>query len=104
MPQGDSKPSVGTEKSTKVVGLPTVSTHWKLGSCWANGADSKPSRFMAAKFSPLIQIRSTVPSVALRPACFSARTRLTTSAASLILTCCRFRPKSRLSSATAHWM
>jgi hypothetical protein len=59
---------------------------------------------MAAKFSPLIQIRSTVPSPAWRPAAFSARTRLTTSAASLIFTCSSFTPWAAWISAAAHWM
>ena len=36
-----------------------------------NGPDSRPCSFIAAKFSPLIQIRSTVPP-SVRPAAFSA--------------------------------
>ncbi len=102
MPQGDSMPSVGTEKSLRVVGLPTTSTNWKLGRVSANGPNSRPSRFMAAKFSPLIHTRSTVPSLSLRPAVFSARTRLTTSAVSVIFTCSSFTPWAFCTSAATH--
>ena len=67
MPHGLSSPSVGMVKSTSVVGWPFVSTRAKLGRSWVNGPNSRPCSFIAAKFSPLIQIRSTVPpSVAAR--------------------------------------
>ena len=61
MPQGASRPSVGTVKSTSVVGLPAVSTSAKFGSRSTNGPNSRSCAFIAAKFSPLSQIRSTEP-------------------------------------------
>jgi hypothetical protein len=60
-PQGASKPSVGTVKSTRVVGLPATSTKAKLGKRPVIGPCSSPFSFMAAKFSPLIQMRSIEP-------------------------------------------
>ena len=47
---------------------------------------------MAAKFSPLIQTRSTAPP-SVRPAAFSASTRETASAVSLTLTWMTRTPK-----------
>ena len=70
----------------RVVGLPCTSTLRYDGSCSANGAPIRPSRFIARKFSPLIQMASTEPSL-IRPAAFSLRTRLTASTVSLSLTC-----------------
>ncbi len=101
MPQAASMPSTGSEKSTRVVGLPTVSTSAKFGSDSAKGPNSRPSRFIVRKFSPLIQTRSTEPSRE-RPACFSARTRFTTSAVSAIFTCSSFTPWRFSTSPAAH--
>ncbi len=103
MPQGLSSPSVGMVKSTSVVGWPSVSTSAKLGSSWVNGPWSRPCSFIAAKFSPLIQIRSTVPP-ASRPAAFSAATRATASPVSVSLTWTSPTPKRRCSSSPAQAM
>ena len=83
MPQGDSNPSVGTEKSL-CTGL-AVSTSAQLGNWVAQGPYSALAFLRLRKFSPLTHIRSTEPSVRL-PAASSVWMRLTTSAASVILT------------------
>ena len=103
MPQGDSSPSVGMVKSTSVVGLPFVSTSLKLGSLSVNGPYSIWPRFMAAKFSPLIQIRSTEPP-SLRPAVFSASTRETASAVSASFTWRSVTPCSACTRVPTHWI
>ena len=58
---------------------------------------------MAAKFSPLIQTRSTLPPSS-RPACFSASTRETASATSETLTCSTATPKRSSTSSPAQSM
>ena len=81
-PQGASNPSTGTVKSVRMVGTFSKSTKAQLGNRSAQlGAKSRSCRFMAAKFSPLIQIRSIAPP-ASRPAAFSATTVATALAVS----------------------
>src|SRR4030095_15070306 len=58
-----------------------MSTFPKLGSRLVNGPNSRPCDLSAAKFSPLIQMRSTLPPASW-PAAFSATMRETASAAS----------------------
>ena len=86
MAQGDSMPLVGTVKSLATDGLPATSTSGQFGKAVANGPNNNPALCIAAKFSPLIQIRSTAPFRSL-PAALSATTRATASAVDASLTC-----------------
>ena len=93
MPQGASIPSVGTVKSAVRAVLPTGSVSVQFGSASAQGPNSRSCAFIEAKFSPLIQIRSMAPP-SVRPADFSASTRLTASAVSDNFTCSSVTPYS----------
>src|SRR4051812_34468765 len=57
--------------------------YWAFGSPWVQPQDKRSPCFIVAKFSPLIQIRSTDPSVSL-PADFSPSTLFTASTVSAI--------------------
>ena len=78
MRHGTASPSTGVVKSITLERLLTVSTYLKFGSACVTGPYSSFCVFRLRKFGPLIQIRSTVPSVS-RPAAFSAITRVTAS-------------------------
>ena len=103
-PQGASKPSTGTVKSVWMVGLFSWSTYSQFGSFSAQlGARRSEPRFMAAKFSPLIQMRSIEPSSS-RPAVFSASTVATAEAVSSSFTCLSVTPYSSASRPAAQSM
>jgi hypothetical protein len=91
----DSMPSTGTPKS---VSTASASTRAWLGSCVAQPSAHSPASLPAAKFSPLIQIMSTLDSSASARA--SDSTRCTASAVSVIGTRSRVTPSSAAAGTT----
>ena len=100
---GTANPSTGVVKSITLERLLVVSIRPALGSSGVTGPNSRPCCFMVRKFGPFSQIRSTVPSL-LRPAVFSATTRVTASAVSLSRTCTTLTPWRALTCSPAQAM
>ena len=80
-----------------------VSTKPMFGSSEVTGPYNRPCSFIDRKLGPLIQTRSTVPSL-WRPAVFSAMTRVTASAVSFRRTWTTLTPKCAFSSSPAQVM
>ena len=92
MLHGASSPSTGTVKSSIKAGFSSGSTSAQFGISSDHGPNSNPFSFIAAKFAPLIQIRSIDPPV-VWPAAFSLTTVLTAVAVSDSFTCSSVTPK-----------
>ena len=68
MPQAASKPSTGSEKSMRVVGLPATSTSAKFGSASANGPEQQALALHGQEVLAVDPDHVGLPSLA-RPAC-----------------------------------
>ena len=80
MPHGLSSPSVGTVKSTSVVGWPTVSTRAKFGRSWVKGPEQQalllhrrevlavdPDQVDRAAFGPARRLLGAAPGLTASP-------------------------------------